>query len=44
VWSTSHPAIAAAGGDRRSQRILQGATFERRIDAGMGNRASEIAR
>ena len=36
------PAIAAAGGDRRAQRILQGAAFERRIDAGMRNRAGEI--
>ena len=37
------PAITMAGGDRRSQCILQGAAFQRRIDAGypygvMGNR------
>jgi hypothetical protein len=37
------PAIAAAGSDRRSQRILQGAAFSRRIDAGMRNRAGEIS-
>ena len=35
-------AIAAAGGDRRAEGILQGAAFERRIDAGMRNGAGEI--
>jgi hypothetical protein len=38
------PTIAAAGGNRRSQRILQGTAFERGIDARMRNGASEIAR
>jgi hypothetical protein len=38
------PAIAAAGGARRSQAILQGAAFERRIDSGMGNRAGGTRR
>jgi hypothetical protein len=38
------PAIPAAGGDRRAQRILQGAAFECRIDSGVRNRAREIPR
>jgi hypothetical protein len=37
------PARAAAGGDRRAEPVLQGAALSRRIDAGVRNRAGEIA-
>jgi hypothetical protein len=37
-------AIAASGRDRASQRILQRAAVERRIDPGMGDGTSEIPR
>jgi hypothetical protein len=38
------PARAAAVGDHRSQRSLQSAAFERRIDSGMGNGAGGTCR
>src|SRR5918998_1461972 len=38
------PAVSAAVPDRRQQRILQGAAFSRRIDAGIGNRAGGTQR
>jgi hypothetical protein len=34
----------SAGGDRAPEGILQGAAFERRIDAGMRNRAGGTRR
>ena len=37
------PAITVAGGDRRSQRIVDRAAFGRRVDSGMRTRVSEIA-
>jgi hypothetical protein len=36
------PAIAAAGGDRRAQCVLQGVAYKCRIDAGICQRAGEI--
>jgi hypothetical protein len=38
------PAIAAAGGDRSPEGVLQGAGVSGRIDAGIRNRASEVSR
>jgi hypothetical protein len=37
------PGRAAEGGDRCAEGVLEGTAFQRRIDAGMRNRASEIA-